>query len=217
MRKSLNDNPLMTIGVVTVLGIVVAFMLLSHLSKGSGSSAPSTATTPSGTAAVPGTGASVPATGTATPAVTDPAATASAPAATPTAAPAAGLGAFAPGPGLPKAVVDAYEGGDIVALLVLKRNGIDDRAVRAAVNRIQKTPKVAVFQTYAQRVARYSRIAEGVDLNRVPAMIVMRPRDVSKGTPTATVSYGFGSAASIAQAFRDAAYKGPDQLPFYPR
>lgn len=217
MRKSLNDNPLITIAVVTVLGIVVAFLLLSHLSKSSGSSAPSTATTPGATAAVPDTGASVPATGTATPAVTDPAATASAPAGTPTAAPPAGLGAFVPGPGLPKAVVDAYEGGDVVALLVLKRNGIDDRAVRAAVNRIQKAPKVAVFQTYAKRVARYSRIAEGVDLNRVPAMVVIRARDVSKGTPTATVSYGFSNADSIAQAFRDAAYKGPDQLPFYPR
>ena len=184
VRKTLNDNPLIAIAVVAVLGIGVAFMLMGQLSKGSGSSA-------SSTTAVPDTGATVPATGTATPAVTDPAATASAPAATPTSAPPADFGAFEPGPGLPKAVVDAYKRGDVVALLVLKRNGIDDRAVQAAVNRIQKAANVAVFQTYAQGVARYSRIAEGVDLNRVPAMVVIRPRSSARARrppPSATAS-----------------------------
>jgi hypothetical protein len=211
VRKTLNDNPMIAIGVVAVLGLGVALMLMSSLSKG-GTTPPTDTTTTS----APGTTATVPATGTAAPPATSPATSSSAPSATSSSA-GSDLGAFQAGAGLPKAVVDAYDHGDIVALLVLKRNGIDDRAVQAAVHRIQKAPNVAVFQTYAQNVARFSRIAEGVDLNRVPAMVVMRPRHLSKGTPTATVTYGFGSEGSIGQAFRDAAYKGPDHLPFYPR
>jgi hypothetical protein len=209
MRKALNENPLVAIGVVAVLGIVMVLMLMSSLSKSSGgSSAPSTTTTAATT--VPGS-ATAPSTGTATPAA--PAGTASSPAP----APAGGLAAFVPGPGLPKPVVKAYRAGDIVVLLVLKRNGIDDRSVKAAIHSIQNVPKVALFETYAKRVARYSRIAEGVDLNRVPALVVIDPRRNSKSVPTATVSYGVRSSDNIAQAIRDAAYKGPNHLPFSPR
>ena len=209
MRKSLNDNPLIALGVVAVLGIAVAFLLLSQMSK-SAPSAPAAGTTPGATTSAPDTSSVAPAivgAPTATGALPAPAATASAP----------GIGAFEPGPGLPQAVVDAYKRGDIVVLLVLKRNGIDDRAVAAAVRGIQRSSNVAVFRTYARRVARYSRIAEGVDLNRVPAMVVMRPRDLSHGVPTASVSYGFRNPETISQAFRDAAYRGPDNLPFSPR
>jgi hypothetical protein len=202
MRKSLNDNPLVAIGVVALLGIGVAFLMLGQVSKKSSSETTPTTTAPAAgatAATAPGVSAA-----TATPA-------------TAAAAPTVALGAFVAGPGLPKPVVDAYERGDVVALLVLKANGIDDRAVGKAVKLIGRAPNVAVFQTFAQDVARYSRIAEGVDLNRVPALVVMRPRKLSKGAPTATVAYGFTSPQSIAQAFRDAAYRGPADLPFSPR
>jgi hypothetical protein len=44
----------------------------------------------------------------------------------------------------------------------------------------------------------------------VPALVVMRPRQLSGGVPQATVDYGFQTPQSIDQAVRDAAYKGPE-------
>jgi hypothetical protein len=214
MRKTLNDNPMIAIAVVAVLGIGVAFMLMSQLSKKG--AAPETTSTAdpaaAATAAVPAT-TGVPGTTTAAPSTAAPAVSAASPAT----GSAAEVGAFQPGPGLPKAVVDAYRSGDVVALLVVKRNGIDDHAVQKSLGILRRAPNLALFQTAARHVARYSRIAEGVDLNRVPALVVMRPKDLTKGAPTASVFYGFRSAEAIAQAFRDASYKGPENLPFSPR
>ena len=54
-------------------------------------------------------------------------------------------------------------------------------------------------------------------MNRVPALIVLRPRHLTHGTPTASVSYGFRGPDSVDQAVSDALYKGPRNLPYYPR
>ena len=49
------------------------------------------------------------------------------------------------------------------------------------------------------------------------ALIVLRPRKLTDGTPVATVSYGFRGPDSIGQAIHDAVYKGPTNLPYYPK
>ena len=66
-------------------------------------------------------------------------------------------------------------------------------------------------------VIRDAAKALGVDVNRVPALIVVRPRRLAHGAPTATVSYGFRGPDSVQQAVRDALYKGPRNLPYYPK
>lgn len=223
MRKSLNDNPTIAIAVMAVLGLVVAFMLLHAMSKPSPGAA---ATDPAAATAT----STDPAAATAT--STDPAAAATAPDATgvaPVTDPATGapavavaatptVGAFEAGPGLPKAVVDAYNSGKVVAIVVLKQNGIDDHDVARATAPLRSDPEVAYFESVASRVARYSRVTEGVDLDRVPAIVVLRPKSLTKGsTPEATVSYGFKSLQSAAQTIHDAKYKGADNLPSFPR
>jgi hypothetical protein len=69
--------------------------------------------------------------------------------------------------------------------------------------------EVALFVVPVGEIARYAAITLGVDVNRVPALVVMRPRRVSEGTPQASVTYGLQTRQSIVQAVRDAAYAGP--------
>jgi hypothetical protein len=229
MRKSLNNNPIVAIAIVGVLGVGVAFLLLSSMSQ-SGSSSTSTTATTSTTSALPGATAptaaapttSVPATAAATP--TAPPATGAvdpttglpvAPAAAPT--PPTTVGSFAAGPGLPKAVVDAYKGGNAVALLIVKRDGIDDRDVQRGYRSVKNMKNVTSFEVLAQDVARYARLTEGVDLDRAPALVVLRPRSLTgSGPPKATVTYGFNRPEQLTQAVRDALYKGPENLPYHP-
>jgi hypothetical protein len=227
VRKALNDNPIAQIAVLGVLAVVVAFLVMTRVMSSSSSSpattTPTTSATPSSGTGTPTTGATAPPTTGSTAVPTDGSAPTTAPTSTPTvpgststaAAPVSGkLGA---GPGLPKPVAKAYAQDKAIVLLVYRRNGIDDAAVRASVARLRTGPDVAVFVTEAGRVARYSRITAGLDVNRVPALIVIRPKSLSHGAPTGSVSYGFRGPASVDQAVRDALYKGPSDLPYYPK
>ena len=49
----------------------------------------------------------------------------------------------------------------------------------------------------------------------MPALVVVRPKHLDQGTPSASVSYGFQSAESVVQAVIDAGYKGPT-LDYHP-
>ena len=76
---------------------------------------------------------------------------------------------------------------------------------------------VAVCTPDVKNVADYSRITEGVDVNRTPALVVIQPKRLATGPmPAATTSYGFRGPASVEQAFDDAVYEGPSDLPAYP-
>ena len=70
-------------------------------------------------------------------------------------------------------------------------------------------PNVALFVVPASQIYRYAAIALGVEVSRVPALVVMRPRNLSGGTPQASVTYGFHTAQGVVQAVRDAEYNGP--------
>jgi hypothetical protein len=118
---------------------------------------------------------------------------------------------------LPKPVAAAYAHDKAIVLFVFRDHGIDDDAVRSSVEQLRSRGDVAVFTTRAAGIARYSRITKGVDVNRVPALIVVRPRQLTDGPPTATVSYGFRGPDSVDQAVRNALYKGPTNLPYHPR
>ena len=68
---------------------------------------------------------------------------------------------------------------------------------------------VALFVVPVSQIFRYAAITLGVEVSRVPALVVMRPRSLSEGTPQASVSYGFQTRQTIVQAVRDASYNGP--------
>lgn len=225
MRKALNENPVVQLSVLGVLLLVVGVFMAPKLLGGKEETAEPTA---SEAGAIAGSGAGVEtagATATAAPAgtvspTTDP--SAAVPAA-PTAVPApadtstgtVAPEALIPGPGLPREVARSWARGDAIVLLIVKNSAIDDRKVKASVAAISK-PGVAVFVAKASDVARYSRITQPVGLNRVPALVVVRPRDVSGNTPEAQVSYGFRGSKSVVQAVEDALYSGKDNGPYHP-
>ena len=220
MRKALNENPKVQAGVIAfmLLAGVLLFMKMSKKEEAVPAGGVPAASTAEATGAA-GTGAGAAPTGTAT---TDPAAAAGA------AAPAAGAipsvpasattvtpQALIPGPGLPEDVARAYASGNAVVLLIVRNGATDDELVRDSVYQISRSG-VSVFVAPASDVARYSRITQGAGVNRVPALVVVRPRRVSGDTPQATVSYGFRSTASVVQAVDDALYGGRDDVPYHP-
>jgi hypothetical protein len=222
VRSAVNDNPVVQIAVLGVLAVIVAFLLMTKVLHKSSTTAPPTAT-PATAAAPAVAGSTAPTTPSAAAGTIAPSPTADGtvpPATTPGAAPvapAAPIAKFVSGRGLPAPVVAAYKDDKTVVLLVVKFRGIDDDALRATVDRLRGRPDLAVFVTYAAHISRYARITAGVDVNRVPALVVLRPRHLTHATPTALVSYGFRGPASVDQAIRDAGYKGPTNLPYYPR
>jgi hypothetical protein len=126
--------------------------------------------------------------------------------------PSTGIGAPPP---LPAAVTSAYEAGDTIVLLFVHDGGIDDRRVRGAVDGLGSMSRVATFVVPASRIARYAAIAQGADVNRVPALVVVSPRRVTVDVPKASVQYGYQSFESVEQAVIDAGYKGRT-VPYHP-
>lgn len=220
MREALNENPMVQIGVLAVIAIAVGLLVLMRSGGGGEEPAATTASTPGITpveesAERAGADQSV-----AQPAASaSPSAAAAESTTTPPAQePAIG---FSPGPGLPEPIVDAYEGGKAVVLFVYRRKGIDDGFMNVFVRLLKRSgvpvaSAAAVFRTNAHHVSRYSRITHGVDVNRTPALVVIKPKDITgAGIPVASVSYGFRGPLSVVQAVEDALYKGP-QVPSYP-
>jgi hypothetical protein len=218
-----NENPVVQIALIGILFLVCAFLLYTRvLSSGESESAPAGETAASASAAPASPSAEAPVT-------SDNAAPAPDSAAPDAAAPQAGSsatspeaaseavppGTLKPGPGLPVSVVKAYAEGKAVVLLVVRQRGLDDQPVEAAVRALEGRPDLAVFVTGAKRIARYARITQGVNVSRVPALVVVQPRGVSGDVPRASVSYGFRGAESVVQAVRDALYKGGN-VPYYP-
>jgi hypothetical protein len=190
MREKLNSNPLAQVALVGVLLVLAGVFVMSTMSKG-GSEAE----------------------GGATPATSSTSVTATAEG-SPTSLPAVGSGGGAPIP-LPHSVTASFAANDTVVLLFVLNGGIDDRMVAAAVDRLHSLPRVATFVVPAKRIARYAAIAQGVDVNRVPALVVLRPKRLDSGIPTASVHYGYQSPESVEQAVIDAGYRGRT-VPYHP-
>ncbi len=194
MREKLNSNPLAQVVLIGILLVGAGFFALSSMGGGGGGS--STTSTTSATVTTPAGSASVTATVT-TPSTAAPSGAASAPSAS-----------AVPAPPLPHAVTAAFAANLTVVLLIVKQGGIDDGMVAATVRRLGSLPDVAPFVVPADEIARYAAIAQGVKVDRVPALIVVRPKRFDQGIPTASLSYGFQGPESVVQAVRDATYKG---------
>jgi hypothetical protein len=199
MREKLNSNPLAQAAIVGVLLLAVGFFVLS--SMGGGEEAETTTTTSSATVSTPEGSASVTAT------VTTPVGEAVA-AATPSSVPPLPPDAAAAAPPLPDPVTAAFHANRTVVLLFIRKGGIDDSMVTAASMAVAPLRGVSTFVVPADRIARYAAIAQGVAVDRVPALVVLRPKRLDRGIPTASVLYGFQSPQSVVQAVVDAGYKG---------
>jgi hypothetical protein len=199
MREKLNSNPLAQVALIGFLLVAVGIFVMS--SMGGGEEEPESTTT-SATLSTPEGSASVTAT------VTAPTGEAGASAA-PGAVPALPPGAASAAPPLPRAVTDAFEANRTVALLFVSNGGIDDRLVKDAAAGLAALSGVSTFVVPASRISQYAAIAQGVAVDRVPALVVLRPKRLDQGIPSASVSYGFQSPESIVQAVVDARYKGP--------
>jgi hypothetical protein len=215
MRKAINENRTVQLGLLGGLLLVGALFLL----MGKKDESPPPATAPvAGSSVSTGTSSPSTAAASATGSTAGASATAAAAPTTATVSPtptSVSPEALVPGPGLPAPVIKAWNSGDAVVLLIAKGGATDDRLVRSSVEALSE-PGVAVFVAQAGEVARYSRITQGVGVNRVPALVVVRPKRLSGGTPQATVSYGFRDSQSVVQAVNDALYSGKDDLPYNP-
>lgn len=181
MREALNSNPIAQAAVMGVLLLLAAFFFMTKMGGGSeeeGAGQSSEEIVSAVAASEAGAGP----------------------------IPPGALAAVAPPP--PPAVTAAFEANQTVALLFVHDGGIDDRLARDSVGALEALPEVATFVVPASRIARYAAIAQGVDVNRVPALVVIRPKHLDNGIPTATVTYGFQSSQSAVQAVKDAGYKG---------
>ncbi len=191
MREKLNSNPLAQLALIGVLLVVAGVFLMSTMGKGGEEEAASTATETSVTAAPEEAGT---------------AAVSAAPEAGGVAALPPSAAADAPPP--PKQVLAAYHDNKTLVLLFVRNGGIDDRMVEKATTRLHSMPHVETIVVPASQIARYASIAEGVSLDRVPALVVVRPKNLKGDLPVASINYGFASPESIVQAVVDAEYEG---------
>lgn len=199
MRDKLNSNPKVQMAVIAVLLVLAGVFILSKMGGGEEAEAESAA--PAAATAV------APSPGVAEEGVA-PAGTAAALAMVNQAT----AGAVRP---LPHDVVAAWEADRTVVLLFVHDGGIDDALVKLASLRLTALPDVATFIVPASKISRYAAITEGVGVDSVPALVVLRPKRLDETVPTASVSYGFQSGDSIVQAVIDAGYKGPT-LEYHP-
>jgi hypothetical protein len=190
MREQLNSNPMVQLGVVGALILAVGFFLLSSSGGGEEESASSSgaAETTAEVAAPPAeeAGAGEPLSS-ALSSVSQSATVA---------------------PPLPRPVLDAWRANKTLVLLFVRDGGIDDRLVKTATEGLAGFRDAAIFVVPAAKISRYAAITEGVGVDRVPALVVVTPKHLRKTVPTASVSYGFQSAQSVAQAVIDAGYEG---------
>src|SRR5689334_11378321 len=136
MREQLNSNPLVQMGVIAVLLVAAAIFLLTSMGgggEGSESDSGSIAT------ASPGEG-SAPSPGEEAPAATSP---------------SAPMPTLATQP-LPPPLLEAWNGNQIVVLLIVNDRGIDDDLVKLASSRLDGMAGVTTFVVPVSQIARYA-------------------------------------------------------------
>ena len=188
MREALNNNPLAQAAVVGVLLVCVAIFVISSGGGGEEEGGESAATSSTSVSATE---------------------SATAEAAAPPSPEAALATVSQAAPPLPRPLMRAWKANETPVLLFVRDGGIDDRLVKTATAGLAGFRNAAVFIVPAHQISRYAAITEGVGVDRVPALVVVTPKHLDQSVPTASVSYGFQSPQSVAQAVVDAGYKGP--------
>jgi hypothetical protein len=206
VREQLNDNPIAQVAVVLVLVAVALFMFVKPFGGGGEESASSEATVSVGGTEMSQSEVASKA-GELAEGVVEAAIESGA---------VSGAGATAemptsvPAPPLPHQFTAAYDSGKTVVLLVVHDGGIDDRLTAEAASVLAPVPQIALIRVPVKQLPRYAGVTVGLDINRVPALVVMKPKKLSGGIPQATVDYGFQTPESIFVAVLDANYRGPE-------
>jgi hypothetical protein len=209
VREKLNENPLAQVGLIAVLAVVGIVLFIS--SSGGGEEEEAAGTTEA-TVAVAGTSAVGTATGSSPGEAVEAAAESAIESVGETAAVSS---ASLPTPSPPRRLVDAYESGKTVALLIVHPGSIDSELSARSSLLLAPYNDVLLFIVRAKEIARYAAITVGLEVNRVPALIVMKPKKLSGGTPQASVDYGLQTPQSVLQAVLDANYRGRE-LSYHP-
>lgn len=193
MREKLNENPLMQVALIGVLLLVAGVFVMSSMGGKGGGEEEAESTTASAT----------------TEAATE------APAGLSAALAMVSQASARSAKPLPHKVLAAWNDNRTVVLLFVHDGDIDNKLVKDATDQLTSLPEAATFVIPASKISRYAAITEGVGVNRVPALVVVRPKHLHQTIPTASVSYGFQSGQSVVQAVIDAGYKGPT-LDYHP-
>jgi hypothetical protein len=217
MRNAINNNPKVQLGLLGALVLIIAVVMLPSMMGKKSSDSGATTNTVSAQATTPQGSVDLTVKTTQPPGATSPATGATG--ATGATAPATTVDpqALVPGPGLPRPVIDAWRDGKAVVLLLVRNHGIDDQLVSRSVQSLSGDSNLKVFVVHANKIARYSRITQGVGVSQVPALLIVRPKSVSGSTPEAQVAYGFRDSQTVVQYVHDALYSGKDDLPYSPR
>jgi hypothetical protein len=205
VREKLNENPIAQVGLILVLVVVAVVIFIGSSGGGEEEEA-----APAGEVAATVNGVS--ATGT-TPGEAVESAVESLEAGATAAVAAAPTSVPTPSP--PKRLVEAYEANKTVALLIVHKGSIDSALTARSSLLLAPFHDVLLFIVPAKQIARYAAITVGLEVNRVPALVVMKPKRLSGGTPQATVGYGIQTPQSVLQAVLDANYHGRE-LTYHP-
>ncbi len=198
MRQKLNENPIAQVALVAVLVVVAVVFFISSSGGGEESEEAPAGEVAASVNGVTATGSSP---GEAVESAVESlesgatAAVAEAPSSVPTPSP-------------PKRLTAAYDAGKTVVLLIVHRGSIDSALTARSSLLLAPLRDVSLFIVSAKEIARYAAITVGLDVNRVPALVVMKPERLSGGTPQATVDYGVQTPQSVLQAVLDANYHG---------
>lgn len=210
MREKLNENPMVQLAILAVGGVLFAVLLFTTVLAGDETVPP-----PTDTATAPGTEAPVTESSSSGAAVSPsetesvaPAPATPEPSTAPPGTQTVPADDLVPSKGLPEDVLVALAKSQAVALLVIDPKGISDKKVRSFTERLEGRNDVAVFVVKAKKIARYSRITQGVQVSQTPALVVVSPRSRKGSELVASVSYGFRSPQSVDTAVDGALYEG---------
>ena len=200
MREKLNENPIAQVALIGILAVVGVVMFIGSSGGGEESEEAAAGETVATVNGVTATGSSP---GEAVEGAVESLEEGAVAGASATEAPAS-----VPAPSPPKRLTAAYESGKTVVLLIVDKGSIDSAFTARSSLLLAPFEDVSLFIVPAKQIARYAAITVGLDVNRVPALVVMKPKKLSGGTPQATVDYGVQTPQSVVQAVLDANYHG---------
>lgn len=204
MRKALNENPMVQLGVLGVGLLLLGVMLFSTVLKGEETPEPAASTAdPAAATATPPVEGESPA----------PPAEAAPPPATPSGSEPDRVAALEPSKGLPDDVVRAYAADRPFALLVIDPKAVADEQLEEWIEILSARRGLETFVVKTKDIVKYARITQGAAVSSTPALVMVRPRKLTGNVPTAIVSTGFEGPRSLEQALDDALYKGRERTP----
>jgi hypothetical protein len=80
------------------------------------------------------------------------------------------------GPGLPTPVKQALDAHKVVVILFWNPRAIDDRSVKASVDRLPHRKHLAVFSDGVGNLSRYTRITAAASVSTTPSLVIVNPK-----------------------------------------